>query len=176
VSLGITGEQPYARSVATSTRRTSTEFSARTTVFGAFLYKERNQVVVTERAVLLVDDMIIGGTTLARAAEACRRGGIVSVVAATAHGVFVLNASQVLAKAPIDGNRGARSHPLLDLDSSLADLPLDVLDGWRLVLNRFGACALTNRLCNHSRTSSGGILGLSRQPTISNRPLSGVPA
>jgi len=54
------------------------------------------------RIALLVDDMISGGTTLARAATACRQAGARQVVAAAAHGAFVQGASQTLADAPID--------------------------------------------------------------------------
>ena len=54
------------------------------------------------RIALLVDDMISGGTTLARAATACRQAGARQVVAAAAHGAFVQGASQTLADSPID--------------------------------------------------------------------------
>ena len=54
------------------------------------------------RTAVLVDDMISGGTTLARAADACRRAGAVAVAAVAAHGAFVPNASQALSLAPLD--------------------------------------------------------------------------
>jgi ribose-phosphate pyrophosphokinase len=77
----------------------------------AFVEKYRSQDVVSgealvgdvkDRTVVIVDDLICGGTTLARAATACRRAGARAVVAAAAHGAFVPEASRVLADAPID--------------------------------------------------------------------------
>lgn len=55
------------------------------------------------RTVLLVDDMISGGTTIALAAEACRTAGARAVVAAAAHGAFVPEASHRLANAWLEG-------------------------------------------------------------------------
>lgn len=54
------------------------------------------------RIVVLVDDLISGGTTLAHAADACRRSGARAVIAVAAHGAFVPEASRVLGSAPID--------------------------------------------------------------------------
>lgn len=80
-------------------------------IAGAFVEKRRSEGVVSGsalvgdvagRTVLLVDDMIVGGTTLARAAAACRAAGAREVLAAAAHGAFVPEASQILADAPID--------------------------------------------------------------------------
>lgn len=77
----------------------------------AFVEKYRSQDVVSgtaivgdvaDRTVVLVDDLIAGGTTLARAAEACRKAGARAVVAAAAHGAFVPEASRVLSDAPLD--------------------------------------------------------------------------
>ena len=76
-----------------------------------FIEKRRSEDVVTGdlvvgdmkgRTAVLVDDMISGGTTLARAADACRRAGAVAVAAVAAHGAFVPNASQALSLAPLD--------------------------------------------------------------------------
>jgi len=78
---------------------------------GAFVEKRRSADVVSGdtvvgdvagRTVLLVDDMICGGTTLARAAEACRKAGAREVLAAAAHGAFVPEAARVLGGAPLD--------------------------------------------------------------------------
>jgi ribose-phosphate pyrophosphokinase len=78
---------------------------------GAFVEKRRSAGVVSgeavvgdvaDRTVVLVDDMISAGTTLARAADACRRAGAREIFAAAAHGAFVPAAARVLAEAPID--------------------------------------------------------------------------
>lgn len=77
----------------------------------AFVEKYRSQDVVSGealvgdvkmRTVVIVDDLVCGGTTLARAADTCRRAGARSVVAVAAHGAFVPEASRVLEDAPID--------------------------------------------------------------------------
>ncbi|MGE0081218.1 MAG: ribose-phosphate diphosphokinase [Thiohalomonadaceae bacterium] len=62
-----------------------------------FMEKYRSRGVVTGerlvgdvdgRTVVIVDDLIAGGTTLRRAAEACMRAGARRILAAAAHGVF----------------------------------------------------------------------------------------
>lgn len=77
----------------------------------AFIEKYRSQDVVSGgtvvgdvsgRTVVVVDDLIVGGTTLARAADASRRAGAKSVVAVAAHGAFIPGASQALMQAPLD--------------------------------------------------------------------------
>lgn len=78
---------------------------------GAFVEKRRSEgevgggtVVgdVEGRHVLLVDDMISGGTTLVQAAEALRARGARGVLAVVAHGVFVPEAAEALAQAPLE--------------------------------------------------------------------------
>ncbi len=108
----------------------------------AVLEKERSQDVVSGhrvvgdvsgRVVLLVDDMVCGGTTLSRAADACRKAGATRVIAAAAHGVFAPGAARALASAPLDRLAVLDHIPPLDLDPALGDLPLDILDGSSLV-------------------------------------------
>jgi ribose-phosphate pyrophosphokinase len=52
---------------------------------------------VRDKAAIIVDDLVSTGGTLARAAAACRAHGATAVDAAATHGLFVGNASQVLA-------------------------------------------------------------------------------
>lgn len=75
------------------------------TVSTAFLEKYRSKGIVTgeaivgdvkNRVVIIIDDLISTGTTMARAAKACHGLGAVKVYAAASHGVFVGAASQVL--------------------------------------------------------------------------------
>jgi ribose-phosphate pyrophosphokinase len=107
----------------------------------AFLEKRRSAGVVSGRAlvgepaecVLLVDDLISAGTTLARAAEACRKAGAREVLAAAAHGAFVPEASRVLAQAPIDRIFVLDHIPPSALDPALVESKLVVLDASGLV-------------------------------------------
>ena len=80
-------------------------------VSSAFVEKYRSAGVVSGDAVvgdvadkiaIIIDDLISSGTTLARAAQACRiRRARVAYAAAT-HGVFAANANQVLSEAPLE--------------------------------------------------------------------------
>lgn len=57
---------------------------------------------VEGRAAVIVDDMIVTGTTLVRAAEACRKRGATAVHAMATHGVFGAAAGEVLGSPLID--------------------------------------------------------------------------
>ena len=111
-------------------------------VAAAFVEKRRSEDVVTGealvgdvagRTVLLVDDLISGGTTLARAAAACRRAGAREVVAAVVHGAFVPEASQRLAEAPIDHIAVLDHIPPSALDPALVDQKVWLLDSASLL-------------------------------------------
>lgn len=72
--------------------------------------RRRGGVVRTEafvgdvegRVAVIVDDMIVSGTTLVRAADACRRRGAVAVHAMATHGMFVAATGAALASPAID--------------------------------------------------------------------------
>lgn len=51
---------------------------------------------VRDRTAILIDDLISTGTTLARAAAACRDGGAAGVMALATHGLFTEKAGEVL--------------------------------------------------------------------------------
>jgi ribose-phosphate pyrophosphokinase len=57
---------------------------------------------VAGRVAIVIDDLIAGGTTLSRAAEACRRGGALRVHAAASHGVFAPGANATLATSDLE--------------------------------------------------------------------------
>lgn len=57
---------------------------------------------VTDVDVILIDDMISSGGTLARAAAACREAGARRIFAAATHGVFSSKSDQVLSESVID--------------------------------------------------------------------------
>jgi ribose-phosphate pyrophosphokinase len=77
----------------------------------AFMEKARSAGVVSGEALvgdvagrvaILVDDLIGTGTTLARAAGACRARGAVRVIAAATHGLFTGDANTRLAEPALD--------------------------------------------------------------------------
>ncbi|TDT41741.1 ribose-phosphate pyrophosphokinase [Halospina denitrificans] len=77
-----------------------------------FMEKHRSAGVVSgERLVadvagcdvILVDDLISSGGTLARAARACREQGAARILAAATHGVFSPEADRVLSDSELDG-------------------------------------------------------------------------
>src|SRR5690606_32300528 len=90
----------------------------------AIIHKRRdprvaNQVSIHEivgevkgRTCLLVDDMIDTGRTIAKAAEALKKAGALSVVVAATHAVFSEPAAEVLQAAPIDEVVVTHSLPL----------------------------------------------------------------
>jgi ribose-phosphate pyrophosphokinase len=109
---------------------------------GAFVEKRRSAGVVSGDAlvgdvsgatVLLVDDMISGGTTMARAAETCRKAGARDVRAAAAHGAFVPSASRLLADAPISRVAVLDHIEPFALDPALVSAKLTLLDAAGLV-------------------------------------------
>jgi ribose-phosphate pyrophosphokinase len=57
---------------------------------------------VAGRTVIALDDLISSGSTMSRAARACRAGGAVAVLAAATHGLFVGDANQILGGDTID--------------------------------------------------------------------------
>jgi ribose-phosphate pyrophosphokinase len=88
---------------------------------------------VADRTVLLIDDMICGGRTIARAAETCRKAGAREVLAAAAHGAFVPEASRVLADATL-GRIVVLDHiPPFAIDQGLAEAKLRILEASGLV-------------------------------------------
>jgi ribose-phosphate pyrophosphokinase len=113
-----------------------------TEVVGAFLEKSRSDDVVSgsavvgdvsNRSVILVDDMISGGTTIARASKACCDAGARDVFAAAAHGVFTHAAGPALAAAPIQRIVVLDHVPPQALPSALVESKVEMLEGATLV-------------------------------------------
>jgi len=90
--------------------RETLEASLRRPVGSAFLEKRRSAGVVSGEllvgevegaTVLVIDDLISTGGTLARAAKACREHGAERVFAFAAHGLFVGDASEVIRQSEL---------------------------------------------------------------------------
>jgi ribose-phosphate pyrophosphokinase len=78
----------------------------------AFVEKQRSGGVVTgellvgdvsDRAVIIFDDLISTGTTLQRAAQSCRQAGATRIFAAATHGLFMGQAPTVLGDPVFEG-------------------------------------------------------------------------
>lgn len=103
----------------------------------AFMEKYRSAGVVSGEAVvgevrgktaIIIDDLISSGTTLARAAGACKAQGASRVFAAATHGVFVGEAGKVLADPALDQVVVTDSIPPFRLPHELLDSKVEVLE------------------------------------------------
>src|SRR5262249_16921816 len=103
----------------------------------AFLEKYRSAGVVSGEAVIgevrgkvaiIIDDLISSGTTLVRAAEACRARGAAAVYAAASHGVFGSQATETLSIPVLEKIVVTNTIPPLRLASHLVHAKLTVLD------------------------------------------------
>ncbi len=83
---------------------------------------------VSGSTVIVIDDLISTGTTLLRAARACRRLGARRVVAAATHGLFVGDANRLLAEPELDQILVTDTIPPFRLDPELARRKVRVLD------------------------------------------------
>lgn len=101
-----------------------------------FLEKQRSEGVVSGeavvgdvagRTVVIVDDLVSTGTTLVRAARACRERGAVAVYAAATHGLFMGGAPELFAEPGIERIVVTDSVPPFRVDPSAA-ARLAVLD------------------------------------------------
>ena len=87
---------------------------------------------VKNSSVIIIDDLISSGTTIARAAVACRAAGAKRVYAAATHGLFAGDANKILREAPIDKIVVTDTVPPLQLDLPLVQEKLTILDSTRL--------------------------------------------
>lgn len=92
-------------------------------VSGEALYAD-----VAGRTVIIIDDLISSGTTIARAAAACRAKGAAHIAAAASHGVFASKATEILAAAGLDEIVVTDSVPPFRLGAELRRDRLVVLD------------------------------------------------
>jgi len=106
-------------------------------VGSAFMEKRRSEGVVSGEAVvgevggrtaILIDDLISSGTTLARAAAACKTLGARRVFAAASHGMFTGAAAAVLADPALEKVLVTDSVPPFRLPPALLESRVEVLD------------------------------------------------
>lgn len=82
---------------------------------------------IKDSVVVIIDDLIASGSTIAHAAEACKDQGAKKVFAAASHGVFVGNASEILSNPALDQIIVTDSIPPFRLDPALVKQKLVVL-------------------------------------------------
>jgi ribose-phosphate pyrophosphokinase len=83
---------------------------------------------VAGKTAIVMDDLISTGTTMTRAAAACRARGAQAVIAAAAHGLFIGEASEVLAGPDLDRVVITDTVPPFRLDPDLVARKVTVLD------------------------------------------------
>jgi ribose-phosphate pyrophosphokinase len=107
------------------------------TVGSAFMEKRRSAGVVSGEAVvgevggrtaIIIDDLISSGTTLARAAAACKALGASRVFAAASHGMFAGAAPEMLANPALEKVLVADSIPPFRLPPEMLGRQVEVLD------------------------------------------------
>lgn len=105
-------------------------------VAGCFVEKRRSGGVVSGELlvgevggadVLVIDDLISTGGTMARAARACLARGARSVRALAAHGLFTGNAGEVLADSPLARIVVTDTVPAFRLDPSLIGARVEII-------------------------------------------------
>lgn len=106
-------------------------------VRSAFVDKQRSGGVVSGNTIVgdvkgkvavLIDDLISTGTTIARAAQACRDAGAKRVLVAASHGIFVGAANDVAADPAIEKIVVTDSVPPFRLRPDLVGTKVEVLD------------------------------------------------
>jgi ribose-phosphate pyrophosphokinase len=102
-----------------------------------FLEKRRSEGEVTGQAVVgdvegavavIVDDLIASGTTLARAAQACRDGGAGRAYALVTHGLFIEGADEAVADPALERVVVTNTVPPFRLPDEVREAHVTVLD------------------------------------------------
>lgn len=116
----------------------------------AFLDKRRSAGVlsggnlvagdVQGATVLLIDDLVSTGSTLARSAASLRQAGARRVIAFAAHGLFVQDAGEVLATEALESVHVADSVPPFRLEGSAARAKVRVVSCAALFADAIRAC------------------------------------
>jgi ribose-phosphate pyrophosphokinase len=93
---------------------------------------------VAGKTAIILDDLISTGTTLLRAARACRKAGATRVFGAAAHGLFTGGAGELFASADFDGLVIADTIPVPETIPQAARDRLTILDSTPLIAAAIG--------------------------------------
>lgn len=111
-------------------------------ITSAFMEKQRSAGVVSGetlvgqvegRTVIVIDDLISTGTTLARAARASKKLGAQRIIAAATHGIFVGDANRRLADPALERVVVTNTLPAFRLDPKLVASKIEILDTGPLI-------------------------------------------
>jgi len=83
---------------------------------------------VQEKTVIIIDDLVSTGGTLARAAAACKKSGAERVIALVTHGLFTGNANEILQDSSLQKVIVTNTIPPFRLKASILRDKLTVLD------------------------------------------------
>ena len=78
--------------------------------------------------VIIIDDLISTGTTLLRAAKACKQAGAKKVYAVATHGVFSVAANETLKNPALDNIVITNSIPPQRLSKELMEKKVEIID------------------------------------------------
>jgi ribose-phosphate pyrophosphokinase len=95
---------------------------------------------VSGRTVIIVDDLISTGTTMARVAACCRRHGAQRISVAAAHGLFTAGADALWREPAIDEVVVTNTVPLTQCDGGGARHRLTVLDASEIFADAISRC------------------------------------
>lgn len=88
---------------------------------------------VKNKTIIIIDDLISSGTTLVRAAMACKEAGARRVAAAASHGVFSSKANENLLNLALDKVVITNSIPDITLNPRIVEDKIKVLDSTPLI-------------------------------------------
>lgn len=83
---------------------------------------------VGDKTIVIIDDLISSGTTLLRAAKACKKAGADKVYAAATHGVFSSGANETLKELALDKVVITNSIPSARLEREIVEQKVEIID------------------------------------------------
>jgi len=83
---------------------------------------------VNDKTVIIIDDLISSGSTLLRAAKACKKDGANKVYASATHGVFSTGANKTLKDPALDKVVITNSIPPMRLEKEILEQKVDIIN------------------------------------------------